>query len=187
MAVPDNIRKPVGYASLGFGALAILTPRLFLGVYGVPDEENVRLMTRLWGTRNVVLGVLTLTLRDTEDRRTLMTAAAAMDAVDTLLIATSSVPARARAMARSQRPGSQPRSHMGSPSRPARPGRSTDLLADLHRPSLTSYQDVQLSPLTCRPPSDRAQPWRAGCRRGTGTCSTAPGSCSRLKRRATTQ
>ena len=98
MAVPDNIRKPVGYASLGFGAVAILTPRLFLGVYGVPDEENVRLMTRLWGTRNVVLGVLTLTLRDTEDRRTLMTAAAAMEAVDTMLIATSSVPARARAM-----------------------------------------------------------------------------------------
>ena len=96
MAVPDELRKTVGCASIGFGVVAVLTPRLFLSLYGVPDEDNVRLMTRLWGTRNVVLGVLTLTLRDPEDRGTLMTAAAAMDAVDTLLIATSSVPPRAR-------------------------------------------------------------------------------------------
>ena len=98
MAVPDDIRKSVGYASIGFGAIAVLTPRLFLGIYGVPDEENVRLMTRLWGTRNAVLGGLALALRDEESRRTLMTAAAALNAVDTLLISTSHVPHRARAM-----------------------------------------------------------------------------------------
>ena len=98
MAVSDDIRKSVGYASLGFGAVAVLTPRLFLGAYGVPDEQNVRLMTRMWGTRTAALGALTLALRDTEDRRILMTAAAAMDAADTLLIATASVPARGRAM-----------------------------------------------------------------------------------------
>ena len=98
MAVTDDIRKSVGYASIGFGAVAVLTPGLFLGMYGVPDEPNVRLMTRMWGTRTAVLGGLALALRDTEDRRTLMTAAAALDAVDTLLIATSPVPTRARVM-----------------------------------------------------------------------------------------
>jgi hypothetical protein len=98
MAVADDIRKSVGYASVGFGAVAILAPRLFLGMYGVPNDDNVRLMTRMWGTRTAVLGALALALGDTEDRRKLMTAAAAMDAADTLLIAASPVPARARAM-----------------------------------------------------------------------------------------
>jgi hypothetical protein len=98
MAVADDIRKSVGYASVGFGAVAILAPRLFLGMYGVPNDDNVRLMTRMWGTRTAVLGALALALGDAEDRRTLMTAAAAMDAADTLLIAASPVPARARAM-----------------------------------------------------------------------------------------
>jgi hypothetical protein len=98
MAVADDIRKSVGYASVGFGALAVLTPGWFLGMYGVPHDENVRLMTRMWGTRTAVLGALALALGDTGDRRTLMTAAAAMDAADTLLIAASPVPARARAM-----------------------------------------------------------------------------------------
>ena len=51
MAVTDDIRKSVGYASVGFGAIAILAPRLFLGMYGVPNDQNVRLMTRMWGTR----------------------------------------------------------------------------------------------------------------------------------------
>jgi len=88
----------VGYASVGFGAVAILAPRLFLGMYGVPNDDNVRLMTRMWGTRTAVLGALALALGDTGDRRTLMTAAAAMDAADTLLIAAAPVPARARAM-----------------------------------------------------------------------------------------
>ena len=79
-------------------AVAVLTPRLFPGIYGVPDDHNGRLMTRMWGTRTAVLGALALTLGDTDDRRTLMATAAAMDAADTLLIASSPVPARARAM-----------------------------------------------------------------------------------------
>jgi hypothetical protein len=98
MGVADDIRTSVGYASLGFGAVAVLTPRSFLGIYGVPDEKSVRLMTRMWGTRTAVLGALALALRDAGDRRTLLTAAAAMNAADTLLIAASPVPSRARAM-----------------------------------------------------------------------------------------
>lgn len=96
--VPEGARKAVGYGALGFGALAVLAPRLFLGIYGIPDENNVRLMTRVWGTRTTVLGALTLMLRDAGDRRTLMTAAAAMEAIDTLLISTSHAPTRARVM-----------------------------------------------------------------------------------------
>jgi hypothetical protein len=98
MALADDIRKSVGYASVGFGAVAVLAPRSFLRMYGVGGDANVRLMTRMWGTRTAVLGALALALNDRSDRRTLMTAAAAMDAADTLLIAAAPVPARARAM-----------------------------------------------------------------------------------------
>ena len=98
MAAPEDVRKAVGLGAIGFGVLAVAAPRVFLGIYGIPDEANVRLMTRVWGTRTTVLGALSLVLRDADDRRTLMTAAAAMEAADTLLIATSHAPARARMM-----------------------------------------------------------------------------------------
>ena len=98
MAVAEDIRKSVGWASLAFGATAALGPQVFLGVYGVPDETNLRVMTRMWGTRTAVLGALTFALRDEGDRRTLMTAAAAMNAADTVLIASGRVPVRSRAM-----------------------------------------------------------------------------------------
>ena len=86
----------MGYGAVGFGVLAVVSPRLFLGLYGIPDEANVRLMTRVWGTRTTVVGALSLVLRNTDDRRTLMTAALVNEALDTLLIATSRAPARAR-------------------------------------------------------------------------------------------
>jgi hypothetical protein len=98
MATPDDIRKAVGCGAIGFGVLAILSPRLFLGLYGIPDEPNVLLMTRVWGTRTTVVGALSLLLHNTDDRRTLMTAAAVNEALDTLLIATSRAPTRARVM-----------------------------------------------------------------------------------------
>ncbi|HEY6932902.1 MAG TPA: DUF4267 domain-containing protein [Marmoricola sp.] len=97
MGVAEDITKSVGGASIAFGATAALTPRVFLGMYGVPNEPNVRLMTRLWGTRTAVLGTLALTLDD-QNRRTLMTATAAMNAADTLMISASRAPVRSRAM-----------------------------------------------------------------------------------------
>jgi hypothetical protein len=98
MATPDDIRKAVGYGAIAFGAVAMLTPRLFLGLYGIPDEADVRLMTRVWGSRTTAVGALSLLLHDPADRRTLMTAAAMNEAMDTLLIATSHGPTRARVM-----------------------------------------------------------------------------------------
>jgi hypothetical protein len=99
MGVADDIRKSVGVASIAFGAAAALAPRWFLGAYGLPGEANVRVVTRLWGTRTAVLGALALTLDDADDRRRLMTLAAAMNSADASLLATASgVPARTRAL-----------------------------------------------------------------------------------------
>lgn len=99
MTVTDDIGKSVGVASIAFGAVAALTPRLFLGLYGVPNEANVRTMTRLWGTRTAVLGALVLTLDRAEDQQKLMTMAAAMNATDAVMVATArGIPGRARTL-----------------------------------------------------------------------------------------
>lgn len=99
MAGADDIQKAVGVGSVAFGAVAALTPRLFLGMYGVPDEANVRTMTRIWGTRTAVLGVLAFTLEGTENKQKLMTMTAAMNAADAVMVAAAGgVPGRARVL-----------------------------------------------------------------------------------------
>ncbi len=99
MAGAEDVQKAVGVGSLAFGVVAALTPRLFLGMYGVPNEVNVRTMTRIWGTRTAVLGGLALTLEGSENKQTLMTMTAAMNAADALMVATArGLPARTRVL-----------------------------------------------------------------------------------------
>lgn len=99
MVGAEEIEKAVGVGSVAFGAVATLTPRVFLRMYGLPDEANMRAMTRLWGTRTAVLGALVFTLEGAENKRTLMTMAAAMNAADALVVASAGgVSARARVL-----------------------------------------------------------------------------------------
>ena len=99
MARAEDIQKAVAIGSVAFGAVAAVAPRLFLGLYGVPEEPAVRTMTRLWGTRTAVLGGLLFALEGAEDQRRLMSAAAAMNAADTLIVAGArGVPVRSRVL-----------------------------------------------------------------------------------------
>ena len=99
MAGADDIQKAVGVGSVAFGVVAALTPRLFLGMYGVPDDASLRTMTRLWGTRTAVLGALVFTLEGTENKQKMMTMTAAMNAADAAMVATAGgVPVRARVL-----------------------------------------------------------------------------------------
>ena len=99
MAGADDVRKAVGVGSIAFGALAVVAPRAFLGMYGVPDEASTRTMTRLWGTRTAVLGALAFAVEGTENRRKLMTMSAAMNAADSVMVAAAGgVPVRARVL-----------------------------------------------------------------------------------------
>ncbi|MCA1783499.1 MAG: DUF4267 domain-containing protein [Dermatophilaceae bacterium] len=99
MADAVDIQKAVGVGSLAFGAIAALTPRLFLGMYGVPDEANIRTMTRIWGTRTAALGALVFTLEGSEDMKKLASVNAAMNATDAVMIAASGgIPTRARVL-----------------------------------------------------------------------------------------
>jgi hypothetical protein len=99
MAGADDIQRAVGVGSIAFGAVAALTPRLFLGMYGVPNEANVRTMTRIWGTRTAVLGALVFTLEGTENQKKLATMSAAMNAADAAMVAAAGgIPTRARVL-----------------------------------------------------------------------------------------
>jgi hypothetical protein len=99
MAGAEDVRKAVGIGSVAFGALAVLAPRQFLGLYGVPDEASVRTMTRLWGTRTLVLGALLFALEGSRDRHQLVTISAAMNTADAVMVAAAGgVPVRARVL-----------------------------------------------------------------------------------------
>jgi hypothetical protein len=89
MAEADDVLKAVGIGSVAFGVVAALTPRLFLGLYGVPDEPGVRTMTRLWGTRTAVLGAMALTLQGAQDKQRVVSMTAAMNIADAALVATA--------------------------------------------------------------------------------------------------
>lgn len=100
MAGAVDIQKSLGVASVAFGAIGALTPRLLLGMYGVPNDVNVRTMTRLWGTRTAVLGLLVFTLQGGENKQKLMSLCAAMNVADAVIVAaTGGLPARSRVLA----------------------------------------------------------------------------------------
>jgi hypothetical protein len=96
----DAIRKGLTYGALGFGALAILAPRVFAGVYGIKGDGNLRAIIRLWGTRTMLIGALGATETDPGMRRKLVTAGTALNLADSVLTlkAGSDVALRSRVM-----------------------------------------------------------------------------------------
>ncbi|MGH8861104.1 MAG: hypothetical protein ACRDVG_07690 [Jatrophihabitantaceae bacterium] len=96
----DSVRNALAYGALGFGALAVAAPKVFAGLYGLKGDGNLGVMIRLWGTSTAALGALNLIANDDGQKRTLATVATALNAADTVLIATagSEVSARSRVM-----------------------------------------------------------------------------------------
>ncbi|MCW2710626.1 MAG: hypothetical protein JWP24_820 [Marmoricola sp.] len=82
----DTLQQGLSWAAIGFGAAATLTPRAFERLYGLKDSGELRVMTRLWGTRTIVLGAALLGA-DKDERRRLTTLAVAMNAADALITA----------------------------------------------------------------------------------------------------
>lgn len=89
MGVAEDIRKSTAIGGLAFGAVAALAPRVFGGIYGMPNDPHVKTMTRLWGTRTAVLGTALLLADRPADQRRLMMMATAMSAADTVFIASA--------------------------------------------------------------------------------------------------
>ncbi len=97
----DTLQRATGVGGLAFGVAGLLAPGPLARLYGIPDGgPSYRFITRLFGTRNLVLGVLTLTAPSTADRRRILGPAVAMNAVDVVVaLASTELPARARYLA----------------------------------------------------------------------------------------
>ena len=96
-SVPENSRRfgfVMGAGRIAFGAVMVLAPGAFLAIARTPaDQVNTsgRLLTRMTGMRDIVLGVHVL--RQLDDRDSLRNAAllnAAVDGGDALWLAASS-------------------------------------------------------------------------------------------------
>ncbi|HEY8301666.1 MAG TPA: hypothetical protein VIG48_07195 [Jatrophihabitans sp.] len=96
----DQLVDGINYGAIGFGALAVLAPRVFKGIYGLKGDGNLLVMTRLWGTRTAALGAIGVVTRGTPHVKTLLTIGTAMNAADALVIAGAGpdVPVRSRVM-----------------------------------------------------------------------------------------
>src|SRR4051794_22058576 len=70
--------------SIGFGVVGALAPGLLLKTYGADTSPTALSMTRLWGTRTIVLGALTLQL-DGDALDKMLGAAVALNIADSLL------------------------------------------------------------------------------------------------------
>jgi hypothetical protein len=80
----DNVANAVIGGSLAFGAVGLVVPQVIIGTYGLPNTGPFRFLARLWGTRTATLGAIAL-LQPPAQRRQVFAAAAAMNAVDTVV------------------------------------------------------------------------------------------------------
>jgi len=83
----DQLTDAINFGAIGFGAVAVLAPRLFQGIYGLKGDGNLSAMSRLWGTRTAAIGAIGLLTRGASNRRQLLTVGTAMSVVDALVIA----------------------------------------------------------------------------------------------------
>ena len=83
----DQLTDGINYGAIGFGALAVLAPRLFQGIYGLKGDGNLTAMSRLWGSRTAAIGAIGLLSRGSGNYKTLLAVGSTMSVVDTLIIA----------------------------------------------------------------------------------------------------
>ncbi|GAC1329098.1 MAG: hypothetical protein NVSMB17_05160 [Candidatus Dormibacteria bacterium] len=81
---------------IGLGAVMLLAPGLGRKIFGVPNDQDngsVRLLARLFGIRQVILGAWTLQVQDSsvESRRLCYQLNAATDGVDIVALAIAGV------------------------------------------------------------------------------------------------
>src|ERR1700759_1211181 len=83
----DQLIEAINYGGIGFGALAVLAPRLFQALYGLNGDDNLPAMSRLWGSRTAAIGAIGLLSRGSSNYKTLLTVGTAMSVMDSLIIA----------------------------------------------------------------------------------------------------
>lgn len=85
--IADQIQRSSGYAAIGFGALALLAPRAFAALYGLPDEAHIRMVTRLWGSRTAMIGAIAAGVGEPANRRAVTQLGVTLNVADVLCVA----------------------------------------------------------------------------------------------------
>ena len=78
----ETVGTAIAAGAIGFGIGGLLAPSLVIRTYGLPNTGPFRFLTRLWATRNLALGALTLLDASPQRRRTMAAVGAAMNAMD---------------------------------------------------------------------------------------------------------
>ena len=85
-----TISTTLAGGAVGFGAFALVAPKLLAGIYGLPNTGPFRFILRLWGTRTATLGALAFAAPAAQKKQVYV-ATAVMDAVD-VVVAVSAGP-----------------------------------------------------------------------------------------------
>ena len=80
----DSLVKGISLGTIGFGVAGAAAPSLLIKSYGSVPTPTARFLARLWGSRNLTLGVLLLQLEG-KARDDLLRLGVAMSALDTVL------------------------------------------------------------------------------------------------------
>ena len=80
----DSLVKGISIATIGFGVAGAAAPALLIKSYGSVPTPTARFLARLWGSRNLTLGVLLLQLEG-KARDDLLRIGVGMSALDTVL------------------------------------------------------------------------------------------------------
>jgi hypothetical protein len=96
----DTVNKVLGFGALGFGIAGLLAPTALRRSYGMSaDGPELTYIGRMWGTRMVVLGALSMAASTDEERKRIGMLAVGMNAMDALTAATTDgLPATTRVM-----------------------------------------------------------------------------------------
>ena len=96
----DTVNKVLAYGALGFGAAAVLAPTTLRKSYGMSAEgPELTYLGRMWGTRNLVLGALSLGASSDEERKRYAMVTIGMNTMDSLTAAsTAGLPGATRVM-----------------------------------------------------------------------------------------
>jgi hypothetical protein len=89
-AMVDTVNKVLAYGALGFGVAGVLAPTALRKSYGMSVEgPELTYLGRMWGTRNVVLGALSLGASTEEERKRYAMVTIGMNVLDSLTAATT--------------------------------------------------------------------------------------------------
>lgn len=85
----SDLQDQLSLGGLGFGVTAALAPGLIAAMYRLEGDQNLQIMTRLWGTATSAFSAAGLLTDDADTKAVLARAAVALNLANAVLIGTT--------------------------------------------------------------------------------------------------